>query len=148
MKLDYLVDEVGSLRETTRMHLTQLEALERNVLLASGAIWALVATVPWSEPLRLVIWFPSILTAVYFVKLKMITKTLHALGVYIKKVEVELDLPGSLGWQSYWDRHKYSYSGVGKSYLKIWARVFWFLLFVGNTGIAYFFPFQELVIKQ
>lgn len=143
----YMIAEASSLRSNMLHHLVNIESLEKNALLISGAIWALVASITWVDSLKIIIWFPSILTVIFYVKLKMLTNTLHIMGEYMLKLEHEMALPEELGWQNYWNNHKYNHSVFKKSYLKRWGDFYWASLFIGNTAVALYFPFQAITMK-
>ncbi len=145
--INYIISEASSLRGNMLHHLSNIELLEKNALLISGAIWVLIASITWVESLKIIIWFPSILTAIFYIKLKMLTLTIHLIGEYLIKLENQLSLPNDLGWQNYWNIHKYKHSRFKKSYLKFWGGIYWMSLFMGNTLVALYFPFQTITMK-
>ena len=79
------------------------------------------------------------------IKRILLAKTIHAKTEYLKDVEKKLELEAGLGWNTFWSKHKYGKWKGNKSYLKWWGRLFWSLLLIANTLIAYFVPFESFL---
>ena len=147
--IDYLIEENLKLKEQSLFFLNQIELNESLTLFSSGVIWAFIATTKWNNVLNIIIWLPSLITVAFFLKRIMLSKTISALGDYFRRSEQKIsELTGvEAGWESYWKIHKYEKSAMKRSYMVWWGRLFWLILFIGNTALALFFPFQEILSK-
>ena len=145
----FLTEESIKLREEVIFFLKQIEANERFALFSSGAVWALVASMKWNDAMNIIIWMPSIITIVFFIKRKMLTKTLGNIGEYIKNTEKIISEKSSieLGWETYWAKHKEDNLKFNSSYMKWWGNIFWVFVLVTNISLAIFFPFNEFLPK-
>lgn len=140
----FLVEEIKSLRGEIDLFLKQVEENEKLAIFSSGVIWSLVVSIKWNDALNIIIMIPSIITIVLYIKRSMLLKTIKKISTYIKLSENILSnsLGYNAGWENYRSRHKDK-----QQYMKWWARLFWLILFLTNTSLALFFPFQEILKK-
>ena len=132
----YLLQEQESIYSQGTWMINQVAILEKLALLSSGAIWAWIATQQWNELYEIIIWFPSVVVVVFFIKVFFIGLSLRKLSSYIRQVESYFEV-GELGWQNWRIKHS-------KKFMSAWATIYWLILFITNTSIALFFPFKSL----
>lgn len=124
----YLLQEFEALREEMMECIKESRSLERNALLASGAIWAWAIankTQAVYQPLLLV---PPLIAMLSALRAWSLWKHLDHLSNYIQQVEAALSVPGNLGWE----RVFFASTDCSK---RVTAIVFWVLL-VAATVIA------------
>lgn len=124
----FLLQEFEALREEMMECIKESRSLERNALLASGAIWAWAIankTQAVYQPLLLV---PPLIAMLSALRAWSLWKHLDHLSNYIQQVEAALSVPGNLGWE----RVFFASTDCSK---RVTAIVFWVLL-VAATVIA------------
>lgn len=124
----FLLQEFEALREELMECIKESRSLERNALLASGAIWAWAIankTQAVYQPLLLV---PPLIAMLSALRAWSLWKHLDHLSNYIQQVEAALSVPGNLGWE----RVFFASTDCSK---RVTAIVFWVLL-VAATVIA------------
>jgi hypothetical protein len=143
---DFIVSQMTVVEEDVRYYIDQLESNERFAIISSASIWAFIASLKWNIVLSVVIWIPTVIVFYLAIKRIMLTKTIHAKTEYLKDIEKKLNLEDGMGWNTFWDNHKYGKWKGNKSYLKWWGRFFWISLFIVNILIAYFVPFKMILV--
>ena len=125
----YLLQEFKGLREEIMECIKESRSLERNALLASGAIWAWAIankTQAVYQPLLLV---PPLIAILSALRAWSLWKHLGHLSNYIQKVEIAFSVPDSLGWERVFSAS----TDYSKSTSAI---VFWVLLVIATIIAA------------
>jgi hypothetical protein len=125
----FLLQEYVGLRDELMECVKESRSLERNALLASGAVWAwAIANKTQSvyQPLLLV---PPLIALLSALRAWALWKHLKQMSTYIQAVESALSLPDGLGWE----RRFAASTDYSKS---ISAGIFWTLLFSATVFAA------------
>ena len=96
---ELLLHEYDALRDEVMECVKESRLLERNALLASGAIWAW-ALANKSQPVyQALLFVPVLITLLSTLRSWALKKHLDQLGEYITRVEAHAQLPKHLGWE-------------------------------------------------
>lgn len=125
----FLLHEFDGLREELMECVKESRSLERNALLASGAIWAWAIankTQAVYQPLLLV---PPLIALLSALRAWSLWRHLKQISEYIQAVEAALSVPNELGWERRFAASKdYSKSGS--------AIIFWASLVLSTVFAA------------
>jgi len=102
---EFLMSEHNMLRSEIRERINDIELLQRNALIFSGAIWAWLATRGWNPTYIFVVCLPFVITSLFWLKSKITSKDIRKFATYIKKVEGLMELPKD--FRDFRDVHKF-----------------------------------------
>lgn len=125
----FVLAEYAALREEIKWIIGQVESLERNALLFSGAIWAWIAPQQWKPFYVVVVWLPLLLSILFLIKRESLRRSLKEAANFSLKVESYFNVADDVGWD-----HYLKFKGV--RYFKFWKAAFWTVLILFNLGMA------------
>lgn len=134
---EFLIEEQHDIYNQATWIINQTAILERLALMSSSVIWAWVASHSWNSLYEIIIWFPSIIVVLLYIKVFLLGKSLRGIQAYFLEVENSFNIK-ELGWQKWKTTHS-------KKYMTIWVGIYWLFLLVANTLIAILFPFSEFI---
>lgn len=94
-----MLKEIEYLRNGIDEAIKETRSLERYSLLVTGAIWSWCAAAQGSAGLKIIIWFPFFLTALFGVRAWGIAKEISTIDLYLGRVEGSFNLPAGFGWE-------------------------------------------------
>ncbi len=113
-----------------------MDLAERNAILASGAIWAWLATNGQAIQYSPIVWLPMFLSIMFALKAIAIRHGLYRLGSYIKSIEKTHNLPNNLDWELNNGMAKNGYPfRIG-----LWPLVYWSAVVGANILAALLYP--------
>ena len=119
----------GHVRSEIEQELKELESYTPYSLFASAAIWTWLLSERGQFAIKLVCWFPALLTALFFAENFTVLGDMNLVGAYIAKIEDALNLPSHLGWERNLRKGNYKFKH------NMWRKIFWaFLLLANLTG--------------
>lgn len=130
---DFVLAEYSAVREEIKWIIGQIDALERNALIVTGAIWAWIATQHWED---LYVILPLVLSILFFIKRRSLSLSLREAAVYVLKIEEHFALPEGIGWEHHLAKKR-------PKHFRAWKLAFWLLLIVANLGMAVFTLFFD-----
>lgn len=125
----FVLAEYAALREEIKWIIGQVEALERNALIFSGAIWAWIATQPWKPLYVAVVLLPLLLSILFLIKRESLRRSLKEAACFSLKIESYFNLADDMGWDHY-------LKSKGVRHFKFWKAAFWTVLILFNVGMA------------
>jgi len=133
---EYILEEYRQLRQEILLVLQRTDVLERNALLACGAIWAWLATHVENLQYKMVVWVPLFISVLFALKSGSLRYGQHRITRYLQRIEQTLGLAEGLGWHNvHFMIPKSLPLGVG-----LWAIFYWIAIIVGNIVAAVLFP--------
>ena len=86
---EFLISEHNMLRSEIRERINDIELLQRNALIFSGAIWAWLATRGWNPTYIFVVCLPFVITSLFWLKSKITSKDIRKFATYNKQPRPE-----------------------------------------------------------
>lgn len=132
----FLIEEYKQLRQEISLSMQRMDSAERNAILASGAIWAWLATNDQTIQQSFIVWLPMFLSLMFALKAIAIRHGLYRLGSYIKNIESAHNLPENLGWEISNGMVKTGYPfRIG-----LWSILYWSSVVGANFLAALLYP--------
>lgn len=125
---NFVLAEYSALREEIKWIIGQIDGLERNALIITGAAWAWIATQGWKD---MYVLLPVGLSVLFFVKRRSLSLALREAAGYVLKLEEHFPLPEGIGWEHHLAKKR-------PKHFRAWKLAFWLLLIGANLGMAVF----------
>lgn len=135
-KLGFLISEFEDRRKQILEIIRQIDNNERYALVVTGIFWSWLISTKQS-PNYLLTWIPTIIVGYFFIKWRLLSKSITEIAEYIKKVEEIIDLPHSLGWE-----RRQTSIRIKFTYL-YW--IYWLLLLLINATLSLFIPLVGII---
>ena len=94
----YLEKECEYLRTRLAVNIDETGALERHAIVATGVLWAWLATHQVVAGLSALAWLPLAVTLFFGFRAVAVYYRVQSVRTYLAKLEAAADLPGGLGW--------------------------------------------------
>jgi hypothetical protein len=124
----FVLAEYAALREEIKWIIDQIDTLERNALILTGAVWAWIATQNWDDAY---VMLPLVLSVLFFIKRRSLSFALRGAAKYVLKIEEHFTLPKGIGWEHHLAENR-------PKHFRVWKLAFWLLLIAINLSMAVF----------
>ena len=134
---EYMLGEASVMGERIQWYLEQQENLETTAILGSGAIWAFVLALNWSEAVSYLTWIPFFVCLLLAIKSQIFTRTINEAFDYLSDLEDHFGM-ATYGWVHF-------FRARSGRYKRRWRNSFWALIVLANMSVALFVPFESLL---
>jgi len=141
----FLMTEYVQLKNEIILCVQGIENTERYALVFSGAIWAWLVTQKWNIAFFVVLFIPTLITALFEIKRRSLASSINLIATYIKNIEDAVGITdkkvGKLGWE-----HRDQDSKEAHAFRK-WRKLYWKLLRWGDIVIGLIYLITSLIIE-
>lgn len=137
---EFLLSEYSALRSTFQSHVSQIVSDQQLGLAATGAFWTWTAThkIEWGWPY--LVWIPTMLCVLFFIKWLVFHSSLMRLSRYLRSIEDRFELPTGAGWST-------NFKNYGRDLLAPTTTTFWLILIAANVAAAIAIPRVPFAIE-
>jgi hypothetical protein len=126
---EYLIEEYRRLHEELLLSFQRMDSAEKNALLASGAIWAWLATHEQTVQYQMAVWVPLCLCVMFAVKGPTLRYGQKRIEKYVRLLEQQFGIDDKLGWVS---QNRMVPGGLPIG-IGLWPVAYWGAMIIANA---------------
>jgi hypothetical protein len=130
---EYLIEEMKARRTEISDLIKQMVDNQHATLIVVGAIWSWLATHQWQTAYIVVLFCPTLLTSLFWMRWRALEAGVFGNAAYIREIESKLNLQG-FGWESWLKTGGRSVFG---KHFALFHWGFWTALITGNLMLAF-----------
>jgi len=132
VNMTFIIDQHKELREEIGRLIKQLQQNEAAALLSSAAIWSWLASQQWKQGFIIVLFIPSALSLLFFLRWIAIEAGVFSIAKFLRKSEGVLNVD-EYAWECHIHAHRTPWFRVAQC-------CFWIFLLTGDATIGFLFP--------